>query len=142
MPIPDYQSLMKPILTVLGDRTVLTTRGLTERLSRDLGLTDEERRQTIASGMSLRAIGDRSAADVAHLADNVRGLYAPHRRPPQCVRAVPHGRSQQLQGFVEAATDAFHPDRLHRERPYRPVAQAPTQGTRGTGRYRQDRAEQ
>jgi restriction system protein len=55
MPIPDYQSLMKPVLTVLADSGVLTMRVLTEQVSQELGLTEEERRETITSGMSLIA---------------------------------------------------------------------------------------
>jgi restriction system protein len=55
VPIPDYQSLMRPVLTVLTDGDVLSMRALTERLSDDLGLTEEERRETITSGMSLMA---------------------------------------------------------------------------------------
>jgi restriction system protein len=46
---------MKPVLTVLAEGNVLSMRALTERLSNDLGLTDDERRQTIPSGMSLMA---------------------------------------------------------------------------------------
>lgn len=55
MPIPDYQSLMKPVLTVLASGDVLPMRELTERISDDLALTDAERRETITSGMSLIA---------------------------------------------------------------------------------------
>lgn len=55
MAIPDYQTLMRPVLTVLADGNVLSMRSLTERLSIDLGLTEDERRETIPSGMSLMA---------------------------------------------------------------------------------------
>ena len=84
------------------------------------------RRPPLDQRVALGRIGDRSAAYVADLPDNLRGLYAPHWRPPQFVRAVPHGRGQQLQGVVEAATDALHPDRQHQQRRYRLVVQAPT----------------
>jgi len=46
---------MKPVLTVLAEGNVLSMRALTERISNDLGLTEEERRETIQSGMSLIA---------------------------------------------------------------------------------------
>lgn len=55
MPIPDYQSLMKPVLAVLARSDVLSMRALTEQMSQELGLTEEERRETITSGMSLIA---------------------------------------------------------------------------------------
>lgn len=55
MPIPDYQTLMKPVLQVLSTVEVLPMRDLTERVSNDLGLSDDERRETITSGMSLIA---------------------------------------------------------------------------------------
>lgn len=55
MPIPDYQSLMKPVLNVLASGDVLPMRELTERISDDLRLSDAERRETITSGMSLIA---------------------------------------------------------------------------------------
>lgn len=55
MTIPDYQSLMKPVLEVLAGAEVLSMRELTERISRRLNLTDDERRETITSGMSLIA---------------------------------------------------------------------------------------
>jgi restriction system protein len=52
VPIPDYQSLMKPVLDILASSGVLSMRDLTERVSEELALTDDERRQTITSGMS------------------------------------------------------------------------------------------
>lgn len=55
MSIPDYQTLMKPVLQVLSTVEVLPMRDLTERVSNDLGLSDDERRETITSGMSLIA---------------------------------------------------------------------------------------
>ena len=55
MAIPDYQSLMKPVLEVLADGVVLSMRDLTERISLRLDLSDDERRETITSGMSLIA---------------------------------------------------------------------------------------
>lgn len=66
MPIPDYQSLMSPILAVLADSDVLTSRALTEQISQQLSLTDEERRETIPSGMSL--IANRVHWSVTYLA--------------------------------------------------------------------------
>ena len=47
MAIPDYQSLMRPVLEVLADSEVLSMRELTERISQRLNLTEDERRETI-----------------------------------------------------------------------------------------------
>ncbi len=55
MTIPDYQSLMKPVLEALVGAEVMSTRELTERISAKLGLTDDELRETVTSGMSLIA---------------------------------------------------------------------------------------
>jgi restriction system protein len=76
VPIPDYQSLMRPILTALADSGVLTSRALTERVSQDLGLTDEERRETITSGMSL--IANRVHWSVTYLA-KAKAVNRPQR---------------------------------------------------------------
>jgi restriction system protein len=43
---------MKPVLDILASSGVLSMRDLTERVSEELALTDDERRQTITSGMS------------------------------------------------------------------------------------------
>lgn len=53
--IPDYQSLMRPVLETLSDGQVHAMRDLTEEISERLSLSDEDRRQTITSGMSLIA---------------------------------------------------------------------------------------
>jgi restriction system protein len=44
MPIPDFQSLMLPIMTVAADGGDHTARELRERLAEKLGLSAEERR--------------------------------------------------------------------------------------------------
>lgn len=53
--IPDYQTLMRPVLETLSDGSILASRDLTDSVSDRLNLSDEERRQTITSGMSLIA---------------------------------------------------------------------------------------
>lgn len=55
MAIPDYQSLMKPVLEELATADVLPVRDLTESIATRLNLSDEDRRATITSGMSLIA---------------------------------------------------------------------------------------
>jgi restriction system protein len=50
MPIPDYQSVMLPLLTLLGDGKEHTLRNVVTTLEQQFGLTDEERRQVLRSG--------------------------------------------------------------------------------------------
>lgn len=53
MTIPDYQSLMAPVLRIVERDGVLSMRDLADRVAVELGLTEEDRRQTIQSGMGL-----------------------------------------------------------------------------------------
>lgn len=61
MAIPDYQSLMNPVLEELSSSGVQSMRELTERITAVLQLTEEEQRETITSGMSLIANRGRSS---------------------------------------------------------------------------------
>lgn len=53
MTIPDYQSLMEPVLRVLVRDGAMSVRDLADRVGTDLCLTDTDRRQSIQSGMGL-----------------------------------------------------------------------------------------
>lgn len=50
MPIPDYQSLMLPLLKAAADNSIYRSRDLIERLAKELKLTSEERRELLPSG--------------------------------------------------------------------------------------------
>ncbi|MFZ2901187.1 MAG: restriction endonuclease [Saprospiraceae bacterium] len=50
MPIPDYQSIMLPLLKRVSDRKEHSIRGLVEDLAGEFQLTDEERRELLPSG--------------------------------------------------------------------------------------------
>lgn len=76
MTIPDYQSLMKPVLEVLAESDVLSLRDLTEQVSQRLQLTDDDRRETITSGMSL--IANRVHWSVTYLS-KARAVNRPKR---------------------------------------------------------------
>jgi len=58
MAIPDYQTLMLPILQILGDGKEHLLRDIVQQLSDQYGLTEEERRQLLPSGVST-TIGSR-----------------------------------------------------------------------------------
>ena len=53
MAVPDYQTLMAPVLTSLADGTPRTTKEVREAVAAGLNLTDEDRRATISLGGSL-----------------------------------------------------------------------------------------
>jgi restriction system protein len=50
MPIPDYQTVMRPLLEVVQDGTPRTLSDVRDRVCDKFSLTDEERREMIASG--------------------------------------------------------------------------------------------
>lgn len=50
MAIPDYQTLMMPVLRIAGDKNEHRIRDVIEQLANEYGLTDEERRQLLPSG--------------------------------------------------------------------------------------------
>ena len=50
MSIPDYQTLMLPVLKTAGDNEEHRIGDVVERLARDFGLSDDERRQLLPSG--------------------------------------------------------------------------------------------
>ncbi len=53
MTIPDYQTMMEPVLRVLVRDGALSMRELANRVAVELQLTEEDRKQTIQSGMGL-----------------------------------------------------------------------------------------
>lgn len=48
--IPDYQSLMLPILKLVSDRQEHKYRDLIEKLAAEFQVSDEERKELLASG--------------------------------------------------------------------------------------------
>ena len=54
MAIPDFQSIMLPLLTLAGDRETHRLRESVATLAKDFGLTDEEARELVPSGQQPR----------------------------------------------------------------------------------------
>jgi len=50
MPVPDFQSLMLPLLTLAGDGQEHSLRSAIDKLADEFGLSDEERKQLLPSG--------------------------------------------------------------------------------------------
>ena len=53
MSVPDYQTLMEPVLRIVDRHGVPSVRELADRVATELRLTEQDRRQTIQSGMGL-----------------------------------------------------------------------------------------
>ena len=66
MPIPDFQSLMLPIMKIAQDSEEHTARELRQRIGDDLGLTDAERKELLPSGTQ-PVLTNRIAWARAHL---------------------------------------------------------------------------
>ena len=50
MAVPDYQSLMLPLLKILSNQEELKTRELVEKLTSEFNLSEEDKRQLLPSG--------------------------------------------------------------------------------------------
>nr|MBP9549801.1 winged helix-turn-helix domain-containing protein [Chitinophagales bacterium] len=50
MPIPDYQTIMLPLLVKVADGREYKVRDLIEQLAESFNLTDEERKEMLPSG--------------------------------------------------------------------------------------------
>jgi restriction system protein len=61
MAIPDYETVMLPVLKIAGNGQEHRIRDVIEQFARDSALTDEERRQLLPSGK----VFSRGAAEVA-----------------------------------------------------------------------------
>ena len=72
MPIPDFQSLMLPLLEVLADGQERAVRDVTNLLADRFGLTPEERQQLLPSGQN-RVFVNRVAWAKALLSNELDG---------------------------------------------------------------------
>ncbi len=66
MTIPDYQTLMRPILVLLADGSVWRARRIKEAMADEFALTDTERGQTLPSGRQ-RTINNRVGWSLTYL---------------------------------------------------------------------------
>jgi len=66
MAVPDYQSLMLPLLRLAGDREVRSIDSAVEATAQEFGLTDEDRRELLPSGRQ-RRFDNRVAWAVTYL---------------------------------------------------------------------------
>lgn len=54
MPIPDFQTVMLPLLRITGDQKEHNFAEVIEKLAKEFQLTDEERREMLPSGRQAR----------------------------------------------------------------------------------------
>jgi restriction system protein len=130
MPIPDYQSLMNPVLLKAADGEV-SVRSVIEQIGDELGLSEAERSQLLASGRK-RVLDDRvhwaksyltqaglvELTRRGHFRVTERGIQALKSKPPR----IDNAYLSQFQEFR---------DFLNRKR--RPNAQSPASDGVDTG---------
>ncbi|NLX15065.1 MAG: hypothetical protein GXY44_15645 [Phycisphaerales bacterium] len=76
MPIPDFQSIMLPLLKLCDDGKEYTNREAIEALSQDFGLTEDEQKELLPSGQQCvfdnRVAWARAHMKMARLFENTR----------------------------------------------------------------------
>lgn len=121
MSVPDYQSLMEPVLRIVSHEGQQTMRDLTNLVADDLGLSDEDRAGTMASGYSW--ISNRAQWAVTYLV-KAGAIVRPKRgqvditdRGRQLLAAGGPIRNAQLRQFPEflefvdsSKSAAVHPE--------------------------------
>ena len=98
MPIPDFQSLMLPIMKVAQDGAEHTARELRQRIGEQLGLTEEERKELLPSGtqpvFTNRIAWARSHLTMAGLLEKTgRGAFRITQRGKDALSSNPCNRS-------------------------------------------------
>jgi restriction system protein len=107
MPVPDYQSLMRPVLVELADGQPRAIAELRERVADSIGLTPEDRQDEVPSGQK-PLYHDRISWAVSYLKQAKvverpkRGVYALTDRGKQVLQANPtRVDNQVLRQFPE-----------------------------------------
>lgn len=111
MPIPDFQSLMLPIMKIAADGADHTARELRERLAAELGLSEQERKELLPSGQqpvfTNRLAWSRSHLRMAGLLEKTgRGTFRITLRGKQALASNPPAINlrflQQFPEYLEA----------------------------------------
>jgi restriction system protein len=96
MPVPNYQTLMAPVLHALEDGQPKSIKEIRDHVAAEMGITDEDKQELIKSGISV--FDSRTAWAVTYLAQ--AGLI---RRPKRAVNQITERGLHVLQE---------HPDRV------------------------------
>jgi restriction system protein len=122
MPIPDYQSLMLPLLIALSDGEDHTVREARERVAQQLKLSEEQLRETIPSGKKLLFADRLSWAttylkQAAVIASPKRGVYRITARGTELLVAKPKridndllSQFPEFTAFLDRSTESDHVD--------------------------------
>jgi restriction system protein len=111
MPIPDFQSLMLPIMKIAADGSDHTARELREQLAEELGLSEQERKELLPSGQqpvfTNRLAWARSHLRMAGLLEKTgRGTFRITSRGQQALAGNPSAINlrflQQFPEYLEA----------------------------------------
>jgi restriction system protein len=90
MPVPDYQTLMAPVLRALEDGQPKSIKEIRDHVAAEMGITEEDKQELIKSGISV--FDSRTAWAVTYLAQ--AGLI---RRPKRAVNQITERGLQVLQ---------------------------------------------
>ena len=96
MPVPNYQTLMAPVLRALQDGQPKSIKEIRDHVAAEMGITEEDKQELIKSGISV--FDSRTAWAVTYLAQ--AGLI---RRPKRAVNQITERGLHVLQE---------HPDRV------------------------------
>jgi restriction system protein len=111
MAIPDFQSIMLPLLTFCADGQAHTHRESIDVLAQEFGLTEDEQKQLLPSGQQLvfhnRVAWARSYMKMANLLENTRrGVFRITERGTQVLGQSPSEINvrflRQFPEFIEA----------------------------------------
>jgi restriction system protein len=121
MPVPDYQSLMLPLLQLASHGAELTTANAIESLAAGLHLTEEDRRERLNSGTPtfenrvgwaktyLKKAGLIELTGRARFRITKRGLTLLRERPDRLEVKNLAGRFEELGEFLHASRDSQSP---------------------------------
>jgi restriction system protein len=127
MPIPDFQSLMLPIMKIAEDGDEHTARELRQRIGEQLGLTEEERKELLPSGtqpvFTNRLAWSRAHLTMAGLLEKTgKGRFRITQRGKQAMASNP--RTINLRFLFQFPEYSEARNRAKTDTPPEPTAQA------------------
>lgn len=103
MGVPDFQSLMLPLLKLAGDGQEHTPAEAVERLAREFQLSDDDRRELLPSGGQPRFIGP--------ISDDVRAALGAEAEDDEEFKKMTRSRSKGRTGVPARGWEGGVPER-------------------------------
>jgi restriction system protein len=134
MPIPDFQTLMLPVLQIAGDGQPHSTGEVIEIIASHFGLSDEDRNELLPSGRQFRLDNRiswaRAYLKMAQLVENAgRGHFVITPRGLQVLQSNPHRIDinflKQFPEFTNARLRSDRNNEEHAEDNAEPITQTP-----------------